>query len=168
MINNNQYDAVFTTELATIGICCEHSCLIKLAYLKRRKNKSSTVKAVQVIQKKIEKYLSPASKTKELKINTRLNVSLFQEKVLKQLMLIPYGETRTYGEIAKILKTSPRAVGNACRKNPIPIIIPCHRVVAADGIGGYDGATEGDTLGIKVQLLRLEGAVYDSPRQLVK
>jgi methylated-DNA-[protein]-cysteine S-methyltransferase len=163
MMSENQYDAIFTTDLATIGIRCDGSYLVKLAYLKRKKNKSSKIKAVQRIQAKIEKYLNPVSNTKALKINTRLNVSLFQESVLRQLMLIPYGEIRTYGEIAKILKTSPRAVGNACRNNPVPIIIPCHRVVAASGVGGYDGATEGDTLDIKIHLLQLEGAVLQQP-----
>ena len=88
-----------------------------------------------------------------------LDVTPFQLRVLDQLQQIPYGETRSYGDIAKILKTSPRAVGNACRNNPLPIIIPCHRVVAANGIGGYDGATQGETLDIKYYLLRLEGAV---------
>jgi len=76
---------------------------------------------------------------------------------LQQLQSIPYGETRTYGEIAKRLKTSPRAVGNACRNNPLPIIIPCHRVLAATGIGGYDGAVDGKKLDIKLSLLKLEG-----------
>ena len=89
----------------------------------------------------------------------QLNVSPFQEKVLKQLLRIPYGETRTYGEIAKVLKTSPRAIGNACRRNPLSIIIPCHRVVAANGIGGYSGQTEGEQLAIKRRLLQLEGAI---------
>lgn len=87
-----------------------------------------------------------------------LRVSFFQEKVLQQLQLISYSETRTYGEIARMLQTSSRAVGNACRNNPMPIIIPCHRVVAANGIGGYDGARSGNLLNIKRQLLELEGS----------
>ena len=76
------------------------------------------------------------------------------------MLLIHYGETRTYGEIAKILKTSPRAVGNACRNNPMPLIIPCHRVVSAKDIGGYDGAKSGDLLAIKYKLLASEGVLF--------
>ncbi|MCK5395927.1 MAG: MGMT family protein [Gammaproteobacteria bacterium] len=155
--NKKQYDAIFTTDIATIGIQLDGSKLIKVDYLTRRKDKKPTSKSAENIQNKIEKYLKPKSKVKNLKVDVQLNVTPFQEKVLKQLMLIPYGETRTYGEIAKTLKTSPRAVGNACRNNPVPIVIPCHRVVASKGLGGYSGATEGETLEMKYKLLKLEG-----------
>jgi len=156
-LDAEQYDAIFATDIATIGIQLDGAKLTKVAYLKRRKNKQPTTKPAENIQNKIERYL--VSRTKDLKIDVLLDVSPFQGKVLKQLMQIPYGETRTYGEIAIKLKTSARAVGNACRHNPIPIIIPCHRVVAANGIGGYDGATAGATLDIKHRLLQLEGVV---------
>ena len=53
---------------------------------------------------------------------------------------IPYGETRCYGDLAAAIGSAPRAVGGACGKNPIPIVIPCHRVLAKGGIGGYSGA----------------------------
>jgi len=81
----------------------------------------------------------------------------FQCKVWAALQKIPSGQVRTYGEIARQLGTSPRAVGNACRKNPIPLIIPCHRVVSAQGIGGFAGETEGQKISIKQQLLAHEG-----------
>lgn len=83
----------------------------------------------------------------------------FQRAVWHELSKIPPGETRTYGEIANKLNSSPRAVGNACRKNPIQIIIPCHRVISANGIGGYAGETEGNQLNIKRWLLNHEGVV---------
>jgi methylated-DNA-[protein]-cysteine S-methyltransferase len=156
-IDNRQYDAIFTTEIATIGIQLDGSKLTRVEYLKRRKSQRPTTRLAEKIQQKVEKYLDPKSKIKDLKIAVQLDVSPFQKKVLKQLTLIPYGQTKTYGEIAKKLKTSARAIGNACRNNPLPIIIPCHRVVAVNGIGGYDGATEGATLDIKRQLLQLEG-----------
>jgi O-6-methylguanine DNA methyltransferase len=78
----------------------------------------------------------------------------FEKKVWKALLKIPYGKTKSYGEIAKEigLPNGARAVGNACGKNPIPIIIPCHRVIAGnDGLGGYTGG-----IGIKKRLLRIE------------
>lgn len=81
----------------------------------------------------------------------------FQQRVWYELSQIHLGETRTYGDIANKLNSSPRAVGNACRKNPIQIIIPCHRVVSAKGIGGYAGETEGKQLKIKRWLLSHEG-----------
>ena len=95
-----------------------------------------------------------------MKIDFQLNVSEFQKSVLDQLLLIPFGETRTYGDIAKILDTSPRAVGNACRHNPVPLVIPCHRVVSTKDIGGYDGAKSGDLLAVKYKLLAMEGVNF--------
>ena len=81
----------------------------------------------------------------------------FQRKVWSALQRIPAGQVKTYGEIAAELNTSPRAVGNACRRNPIPVIIPCHRVVSAKGLGGFAGQTEGQKISIKQQLLAHEG-----------
>ena len=83
--------------------------------------------------------------------------TLFQKSVWHELSKIPLGETRTYGEIANKLNSSPRAVGNACRRNPIQIIVPCHRVVSATGLGGYAGETGGKQLDIKRWLLKHEG-----------
>jgi methylated-DNA-[protein]-cysteine S-methyltransferase len=66
----------------------------------------------------------------------------FQQKVWRALTHIPAGQVMTYGSLARELNTSARAVGNACRKNPIPMIVPCHRVVAANDVGGFAGDTE--------------------------
>ncbi|MDA5093347.1 methylated-DNA--[protein]-cysteine S-methyltransferase [Aliiroseovarius sp. KMU-50] len=86
----------------------------------------------------------------------RVMGSEFQRAVCDAMSAIPYGETLTYGEIAKLTGNSAQAVGNACGGNPIPIIIPCHRVLGAGGkLVGFSGAGGVET---KVQLLRLEGA----------
>ena len=78
----------------------------------------------------------------------------FQKRVWSAMLEIPYGETRTYGELASLLGTGARAVGGACRANPIPIIVPCHRVVgSADTPGGYSGK---GGLSTKHYLLALE------------
>lgn len=77
----------------------------------------------------------------------------FQQKMRQGLLEIPAGETRTYGELAKRLGTSPRAMGQALGANPLPLLIPCHRVVAATGLGGFS-----DGLEWKKRLLALEGA----------
>lgn len=66
----------------------------------------------------------------------------FQQAVWQALAVIPPAQTRTYGELARLLGTAPRAVGGALRSNPIPLFIPCHRIVAAHGLGGYDGSAE--------------------------
>ena len=64
----------------------------------------------------------------------------FQRRVWRALSAIPKGRVLTYGELAARLASSPRAIGGACGANPIPIIVPCHRVLARDGLGGYSGA----------------------------
>ena len=80
----------------------------------------------------------------------------FEARVWSAMQAIPYGETRCYGDLAHTVGSAPRAVGRACGKNPIPIVIPCHRVLARGGLGGYSG-TGG--LVTKQRLLALEGAV---------
>ena len=80
----------------------------------------------------------------------------FQRRVWQAMCAIPAGDTRTYGELAAALDGVARAVGRACGANPVPILIPCHRVVAAASLGGYSGLGRLDT---KIALLRREGAL---------
>lgn len=82
-------------------------------------------------------------------------VTSFEARVLDVMRAIPFGETRTYGDIATALGTASQPVGRACGANPLPILIPCHRVVGASGLGGFSarGGVED-----KVWLLRHEGA----------
>ncbi len=78
----------------------------------------------------------------------------FQKAVWQQMLEIPYSETKTYGALAANLKSAARAVGGACGRNPIPIIIPCHRVMGANGkLTGFSG---GEGIATKQALLRLE------------
>jgi methylated-DNA-[protein]-cysteine S-methyltransferase len=79
----------------------------------------------------------------------------YRQRVWQALAAIPYGETRTYQQIAVLAGGSPRSVGGANGANPLPIIIPCHRVVATTGIGGYSG---GEGIPTKMFLLGLEHA----------
>lgn len=81
--------------------------------------------------------------------------SPFEQSVYKAMQAIPFGETRTYGDIARDLGVAAQPVGQACGANPIPVIIPCHRIVAGNGLGGYSGEGGIET---KIALLKLEGA----------
>lgn len=68
----------------------------------------------------------------------------FAGRVMRAMAAIPYGETRTYGQLAANVESAPVAVGGACGRNPLPVVVPCHRVVGAESLGGYsaDGGTE--------------------------
>ena len=81
--------------------------------------------------------------------------SAFLQRVYGAMVEIRLGQTRTYGELSEMVGGAPQAVGQACGTNPIAIVIPCHRVVASNGLGGYSGAGGVET---KVELLRMEGA----------
>ncbi len=103
------------------------------------------------LKRKLEEYF--AGKKVEFNFKAKLNVSDFTLKVLNLVRKIPYGRVVTYSFIASKLNSSPRAVGQALKRNPIPVLIPCHRVVAKNGIGGYSEGVR-----IKKALLELENA----------
>jgi methylated-DNA-[protein]-cysteine S-methyltransferase len=94
------------------------------------------------------------------RIDVRCNLSgtPFQRRVWRLIAAIPPGATRTYGELATALGSSARAVGGACRANPCPLVVPCHRVVARHGLGGFAGDRGGRLLDIKRWLLSHEAA----------
>ena len=79
-----------------------------------------------------------------------------QNKVWAELLKIPLGSTLTYSALAKKIGSAARAVGNACRTNPYTLLIPCHRVVAVNGMGGYSGQRHGEYMKIKEKLLAYE------------
>ncbi|MCH2075910.1 MAG: methylated-DNA--[protein]-cysteine S-methyltransferase [Rhodobacteraceae bacterium] len=85
----------------------------------------------------------------------RLGPGDFQAIFQNALLNIPYGETRTYGDLAKEIGVSAQAAGQACGANRIPTLVPCHRVLGASSLGGFSGAGGVET---KVELLKLEGA----------
>jgi methylated-DNA-[protein]-cysteine S-methyltransferase len=86
----------------------------------------------------------------------RLAGSPFEMRVWAAMRQIPFGETRCYGDLADAISSAPRAVGRACGRNPIPIVVPCHRVLGRNGLGGYSG---NGGLATKQRLLELEGAL---------
>ncbi len=105
-------------------------------------------------EKQIRSYLE--GKLRKFKIRFDLHAPPFSRKALQAVAAIPYGMTMTYGEIARAVGNpkAARAVGNANARNPLPLVIPCHRVVATNGLGGYSAG-----LDIKRWLLRLEGVL---------
>lgn len=130
------------------------------AYLTRRFKRpaQADVEQVALALRQLDEYLRGARKAFSLPIDWSL-LRPFQRQVLQIVYAIPYGETRTYGEIAHALgkPRAARAVGRANATNPIPLVIPCHRVIGSDGkLHGYSG---GQGLPTKEWLLKMEGAV---------
>lgn len=115
-------------------------------------NKNNPSKTLNKLKKNIQNYFLG----QELVWKFKLGIigSPLQKKIWKELQKIPYGKTRSYGFIAKKLKTSPRYVGNVCGQNKHLLIIPCHRVVRSDGqLGGFSGL---GGIKLKKRLLDLE------------
>lgn len=89
-------------------------------------------------------------------IPLQLEGTELQQKVWHAMQKIPVGNTLTYSDLAINLNTSPRVIGNACRANPIPVFIPCHRIVAKNHLGGFFGSRSGRPIKMKAWLLEHE------------
>jgi len=105
--------------------------------------------------RQIERYIGDPKYRFDLPV--RAHGTAFQHRVWREISAIAAGQTRSYGEIARELGSSPRAVGQACGANPLPLVVPCHRVLAAGGIGGFAHHRRGFPLSVKRWLLAHEG-----------
>jgi len=114
---------------------------------------AGTTPALDAADKFIRGYLAGAER-RPSRVPFHIRVTPFQFRVLEVISAIPWGKTMTYGDVAAKLgmPNAARAVGGACAANPIPLLLPCHRVVGAGGLGGFAGG-----LAMKRRLLALEG-----------
>ena len=145
-------ETIIKTPLGYLTIAMSGSSLSSLNILggKHRAQQSKSKLSTKTAQQISDYFQNPK---KKFNLPLALNGTKFQQRVWRALQKIPAGQTRTYGQLAKQLKTASQAVGNACRANPVPIIVPCHRVVSATGLGGYMGKTSGNKTDIKQWLL---------------
>jgi len=147
--------AIVKTPLGYLGISISNAGVSSVDYLGTGLRSSSVKEELPLrVVRQIRKYFK--SPKHEFDLPLDLAGTPFQKKVWRKLQKIPVGQTCTYGQLAKQLGTASQAVGNACRANPVPIIIPCHRVVSANGLGGYMGKTKGRSTDIKQWLLNHE------------
>lgn len=116
--------------------------------------KPSSHLLVKLACKQIMQYFQQPTSQFDLPISQ--NGSAFQQRVWQAIAQIPSGQTRTYGELARQFGSGARAVANACGANPLPLVIPCHRVVSQNGIGGFMQGKQNGLL-IKRWLLQHEG-----------
>ena len=151
---NSEYTAVVQTPVGKIGLVAR-SILTHLEFLNDGTPlRASTEALVGQIINELNHYFKDPSF--QFTIPYQVTGTVFQKRVWDALVRLPIGETITYGELAKQLKTGARAIGNACRTNPLPLFIPCHRVLAQDGLGGFSGDRTGKKLVIKQWLLTHE------------
>ena len=154
------FQACVRAPFGTVGISATDTHVTGIRYLSpdvpALAPKRGTVAFLACVQ--LQSYLDNPAFAFDLPM--KLTGTRHQLSVWEAMCAIPAGETRTYGELAKSIGSSARAVGGACGANPLPIVVPCHRVVGANGsLGGFMGARkEGFELSIKRWLLAHEGA----------
>lgn len=156
MIAPDAYQAIIATPIGMIGIRMVGEAVSELDFLPAdAPERAPTDVATQTVVTQLQGYFHDPRALVTVALAPEGTV--FQQRVWKALRAIPAGTVLTYGELAARLGTAARAIGGACRSNPIPILVPCHRVVARQGLGGYAGEVTGDPLNIKRWLLRHEG-----------
>ena len=140
----------FNTEFGWITLEEKNNKIQSIKFTK--KNNLGKSINLEKLKKQIIQY--SYRKTKKIFTNIELNGTNLQKKIWIELSKIPYGFTKSYGEIAKKIKTSPRYVGNVCGQNKHVLVIPCHRVIRSDGkLGGFSGI---GGVKLKKKLLLLE------------
>jgi len=161
------FSAIVAAPFGAVGIRTEQDLVRELVYLPPHYQEKAPLDAVaEQAATQVARYLEDADFRFDL---PRLEAgSAFQRRVWDAIDAIPRGSVRTYGQVAKLLESHPRAVGQACGANWFPLVIPCHRVTAAGGLGGFASHDDehGFHLGVKRWLLRHEGALAtDMPWQ---
>ncbi len=153
------FHAKMLTPFAVLGIRTVGEWLTDIEYLPRGvATLAPTNKLAARVCKQIERYLDDAHYRFDLPFEYR--GTEFQCCVWREISKINCGKTNTYKEIAQRIKSAPRPVGGACGKNRLPLLIPCHRVLASGGIGGFMHARGGEPIQIKKWLLAHEGAQF--------
>jgi len=123
---------------------------------------TDTAKPLEVTNKwsNLQSHLTHPIET--VTLNLKQQGTAYRHKVWAEICKIPVGQTQTYSELAAKLDSGARAVANACRDNPFPAIIPCHRVLAVSGLGGYMGQSSGECLDLKQRLLNYESTLLNN------
>ncbi len=151
----DSYDAIIAAPFGKLGIRLTGESLSCIDFFSddtpdKAPNGPVAARAVAALQRYFQDPTSPF----DVALETR--GTEFQRRVWQVMRSIPPGGSETYGEVARFLGSSPRAVGGVCRANPVPIVVPCHRIVAKAGIGGFAGNVGGSWGAIKQWLLEHE------------
>jgi methylated-DNA-[protein]-cysteine S-methyltransferase len=157
-MNTNTVTMPYDTPIGRLVLECDGDVLIGIWLPDERRHGRNDADDVLPVLKETASQLDEyfAGERTDFDVPMELDGTDFQREVWAELTRIPYGETISYGELARRVgrPSAPRAVGQANGRNPIPVIVPCHRVLASNGIGGYGGG-----LKVKRALLAVEGVV---------
>ncbi len=149
------YQAILAAPFGKLGIRCTEELLLGIEFLPASIRAQGPRNALaKKVCAQLEAYLANADFRFDLPL--KMDGTDHQRKVWKAMCAIPSGRTQTYGELAARLGSSARAIGQACGNNPVPIVIPCHRVVSASGLGGFMHRADHGALDIKRWLLTHE------------
>ncbi|GAB3547650.1 methylated-DNA--[protein]-cysteine S-methyltransferase [Noviherbaspirillum agri] len=152
------FAAIVEAPFGAIGIRTEPGLVRELVYLPRHFTEKAPVdKLSEQAAQQVERYLNDPDFRFDLPLAEA--GTAFQRKVWDVISSIPRGDVLTYGQVAKLIQSAPRAVGQACGANWFPLVIPCHRVTASGGLGGFSNHDDetGFHLGVKRWLLAHEG-----------
>lgn len=149
------YDAILRLPFGAVGLRTNQTAITWIEFLDQEAKPQKPKTAIAAAAASALRSYIENPKT-ELMLPLDVSGTEFQQRVWLALRAIPSGETLTYSELAEQLGTGARAVGNACRQNPTPLFVPCHRVVAKNGLGGFSGDRHGGWTQIKAWLLHHE------------
>jgi methylated-DNA-[protein]-cysteine S-methyltransferase len=151
----SSYNAIVAAPGFSLGVQCTDDEITTIEFLEPQPEQAPTTPLAAEAVRQIQAYLNdPAF---QFGLQLRPSGTAFQRRVWAQIAAIPPGRTDTYGQLAKMLKNAPRAVGQACGANPFPLVVPCHRVVATGGgLGGFSRQGGGFLLDVKRWLLKHE------------
>lgn len=155
MATDLRFDAVVRAPFGGIGVRVADGSVTELVYVPPSvKPCAAQAGLARRTARQIEAYLADAAFRFDLPLVPR--GSEFQQRVWRAIAAIPVGSALTYGEVARLVRSAPRAVGQACGANWFSLVVPCHRVLAAHGIGGFGSDDDGFPMRIKRWLLAHE------------
>ena len=154
------YDVVIEFPKMKVGVATRDGRVVEIRYLPAMTETKSPVNPfVAGVARQLERYRADPDTKFDFPI--MIEGTPLQRAVWDAMCAIPRGRTRTYGDIARELGADARDIGQACGDNRLPIVIPCHRVVAANGLGGFAHATSGYLIEVKRWLLAHEAPAFE-------
>jgi methylated-DNA-[protein]-cysteine S-methyltransferase len=152
------YQTCISAPFGYVCVCSSTDYVTRIELLASKARSNSRLnKFAKEAREQVKAYLKNSAFKFDLPVD--INCSAHRKQVWSEIVKIPAGETRTYGDIATLVGSSARAVGGACGDNVLPILIPCHRVVARADLGGFMHSSGGFSLKVKWWLLNHEGGL---------